>query len=80
MTSTPGQELPSVTIDGQTYLIDSLSDKGKQLVSAMAAAQQELNRLQILAGITQTALQAYGTALKEEVGQQGSGNSGPNFS
>ena len=59
MTSTPGQELPSVTIDGQTYLIDSLSDKGKQLVSAMAAAQQELNRLQILAGITQTALQAY---------------------
>lgn len=51
ITSTPGQELPSVTIDGQTYLIDSLSNKGKQLVSAMAA------------------LQAYDTALKEEVGQ-----------
>lgn len=79
MTSTPGQELPSVTIDGQTYLVDSLSDKGKQLVSAMAAAQQELNRLQMLAGITQTALQSYGTALKEEVGQ-GSATTTTNFS
>ncbi|MBM5799063.1 MAG: hypothetical protein FJ060_13075 [Cyanobacteria bacterium K_Offshore_0m_m2_072] len=79
MTNTPGQELPSVTIDGHTYLIDSLSDKGKQLVSAMAAAQQELNRLQLQAGITQTALQAYGAALKEEVGQVAS-NAEPNFS
>ena len=79
MTSTPGHELPSVTIDGQTYLIDSLSEKGKQLVSAMAAAQQELNSQQILAGITQTALQAYGTALKEDVGQ-GSANTTTNFS
>jgi len=79
MTNTPGQELPSVTIDGHTYLIDSLSDKGKQLVSAMAAAQQELNRLQLQAGITQTALQAYSAALKDEVGQ-GAANSGPNFS
>ena len=79
MTSTPGQELPTVTINGQTYLIDSLSDKGKQLVSAMAAAKQELNRLQILAGITQTALQTYGSALTEEVGQAAS-NADPNIS
>ena len=72
MTVSTGEVVPSITLDGQTYLIDSLSDQSKQLVSAMAAAQQELNRLQTLAGITQTALQAYGAALKEQLNTPGS--------
>jgi hypothetical protein len=68
MTVSSGEQLPSITLDGQTYLIDSLSDEAKKLVAAMAGAQQELNRLQLQAGITQTALRAYSSALKQEIG------------
>jgi hypothetical protein len=67
MTVSTGDQLPSLTLDGQTYLIDSLTDDAKKLVAALAAAQQELNRLQLQASITQTAIQAYSAALKQQV-------------
>jgi hypothetical protein len=72
MTVSTGESVPSITVDGQTYLLDSLSDQTKQLVTAIAATQQELNRLQTLAGITQTALQTYSAALKEQLSSAGS--------
>jgi len=67
MTATNGENLPSVTIDDNTYLLEDLSEPAKQLVASLATAQQELNRLQTLAGITQTAIAAYGQALKQEI-------------
>lgn len=71
MTVSTGEAVPSITLDGQTYLLDSLPDQAKELVAAIAATQQELNRIQTLAGITQTALQAYSTALKEQLSGSG---------
>ena len=67
MTATGGESLPSVTIDDNTYLLEDLSVPAQQLVASLATAQQELNRLQALAGITQTAIAAYGQALKQEI-------------
>jgi hypothetical protein len=67
MTTTGGANLPSVTIDDNTYLLEDLSEPAQQLVASLATAQQELNRLQALAGITQTAIAAYGQALKQEI-------------
>ena len=67
MTMTNGESLPSITLDGNTYLIEDLSETAQQLVGSLATAQQELNRLQALAGITQTAIQAYSQALKQTI-------------
>lgn len=69
MTVASGEQLPSITLDGKTYLLENLSDQARNLVSALAVAQQELNRLQAQVSITQTALQAYTAALKTEIGR-----------
>lgn len=54
-------------IDGRAYAIDQLPDQAKQLVIMVNAAQAELNRLQALTAITNTALQAYTNSLRNTV-------------
>jgi hypothetical protein len=58
---------PQVVIDGRAYAIDQLPDQAKQLVIMVNAAQAELNRLQALTAITNTALQAYTNSLRNAV-------------
>jgi hypothetical protein len=58
---------PTVTIDGQTYTLSSLSEAAKGQVSNLRLVEQEIARLQTQLGIAQTARNAYAQALKAEL-------------
>ncbi len=59
--------MAKITIDGQEYDSESLSDNAKQQLGSLQFVQSEINRLQALLAVSKTAELAYSTALKKEI-------------
>ena len=57
--------MPTITIDGKDYDADSLSDSAKAQLTSLQVTDQEIQRLNIQLAITQTARNAYASALAE---------------
>tara|TARA_R110001599_G_scaffold26612_14_gene93873 strand:+ start:5224 stop:5439 length:216 start_codon:yes stop_codon:yes gene_type:complete len=57
----------NLTIDGQEYAVDKLSDAAKAQVQNLRITDQEIARLQAQTAIAQTARVAYAKALKNEL-------------
>lgn len=57
----------TVTIDGQEYALDQLSEEARHQVINLRVTDQEITRLKQLLGIAQTARTAYANALKKEL-------------
>jgi len=53
------KEEPVVTVNGINYLVSELSDEAKNQIVNVQGAEAEINRLQMLLAITQTARSAY---------------------
>ena len=62
----------TVTIDGQEYALDNLSDEAKTQLQNLQATDQEIARLNMQLSIAKTARAAYGQALKAELDKTGS--------
>lgn len=61
------QESRSITIDGQEYALDSLSENARNQVMNLRVTDQEISRLKQQLAIAQTARTAYANALKTEL-------------
>ena len=59
--------MAKITIDGQEYDSDSLSDDAKQQLGSLQFVQSEINRLQALLAVSKTAELAYSNALKKAI-------------
>lgn len=57
----------AITIDGQEYPIDELSDEAKAQITNLRVTDQEIARLQQQLAIAQTARVAYANALQKEL-------------
>jgi len=57
--------MATITIDGQEYDVDTLSDETKVQLGSLQYVDSELARLQAQAATLQTARIAYGRALKQ---------------
>ena len=60
-------EVPTITIDGNEYQIDQLSDEHKNVINHMQVADQEIARLQTMIAILSTGRQAYINQLGEDL-------------
>jgi len=60
-------EVPTITIDGNEYQIDQLSDEHKNVINHMQVADQEIARLQTVIAILTTGRQAYINQLGEDL-------------
>ena len=65
--SSAGAAQGTVTIDGTEYAISDLTEKARQQIANVRAADQELARLQQQQAIAQTARSAYMAQLREEI-------------
>ena len=59
--------MATVSIDGKDYESDDLNDEAKKQLASIQFVQGEINRLNALIAVSQTALAAYSTALKSAV-------------
>jgi len=59
--------MPSLSIDGKEYDIDSLSDSAKAQLVSLQFVQAEMQRLESQLAVCKTAQQAYQVALKNEL-------------
>jgi hypothetical protein len=59
--------MSQVTIDGQIYELESLSDNAKLQLRNLQIVDEEIRRLQMQMAIAQTARAAYSSALKSEL-------------
>ena len=59
--------MANVTIDNKEYNLDDLSDTAKQNLGSLQVVQNEINRLNAMLAIMQTAQSAYSTVLKQEL-------------
>lgn len=59
--------MASITIDGREYNLNELSDSARAQLGSMHVTDQEINRLQGLMAITQTARIAYAKELKSKL-------------
>ena len=66
-------EIPTITIDGNDYVIDNLSEDHRNVINHIQVADQEIARLQTMQAILTTGRQAYinqlGDELKKEDGE-----------
>ncbi len=60
-------DIPTITIDGNEYVIDQLSDEHKTVIHHIQIADQEIERLQTMQAILTTGRQAYINQLGEEL-------------
>jgi len=60
-------EIPTITIDGNDYAIDQLSEEHQNVVMHMQVADQEIARLNTMIAILSTGRQAYINQLGEEL-------------
>ena len=60
-------EIPTITIDGNEYVIDQLSDEHKTVIHQIQIADQEIEKLQTMQAILTTGRQAYINQLGEEL-------------
>lgn len=63
--------MATVKIDDKEYEFDDLSQEAKNQLQALQYVDQELMRSQMHAAALQTARNAYGRALKEALGDDG---------
>lgn len=56
--------MPTITIDNQSYDLDTLSDEAKAQLQSLQFCDSELARLQAQAAVLQTARMAYSKALQ----------------
>lgn len=61
----------AITIDGQNYNIESLTEDARAQIQNLRAADQEIARLEQRLAITRTARNAYAGALRNVLPQQG---------
>lgn len=59
--------MAQITIDGTAYEIDALSESARMQIANVQLADNEIQRLQMLLAITQTARGAYAAALRAEL-------------
>lgn len=59
--------MPMISIDGEEYDTDSLSDETKAQLGSLQFVDAEINRLRAQMAALQTARNAYGKALKESL-------------
>jgi hypothetical protein len=57
----------TVTIDGKTYPLNSLSETARNQIINLRAAEQEIAHTQAMLAMLQTARQAYALTLKGEL-------------
>jgi hypothetical protein len=57
----------TVTIDGEDYDLDALSEEARKQMIGLQLTEQEMRRLQQQLAILQTARTAYANALKAEL-------------
>ena len=57
--------MPTVTIDNKDYDLETLPDSVKAQLTSLQVTDQEIQRLNIQLAITQTARNAYASALAE---------------
>jgi len=60
-------EIPTITIDGNDYAVDQLSEEHQNVVMHMQVADQEIARLNTMIAILSTGRQAYINQLGEEL-------------
>ena len=60
-------EIPTITIDGNEYVIDNLSEDHRNVINHIQVADQEIARLQTMQAILTTGRQAYINQLGEEL-------------
>ena len=63
--------MAKVTINGQDYDSDNLSDEAKSHIQNLNFVQQELLRVQSQAAVLKTAQSAYSTALQKALNESG---------
>lgn len=56
-----------IKIDGKDYKVSDLSESAKAQITHLRAAEAELNRLNMLVALMQTAHAGYAQALKQEL-------------
>lgn len=59
--------MAEITIEGKKFELDNLSEGAKQQLVMIQAVDAEIQRLQVLSAIAQTARVAYFTALNEQL-------------
>lgn len=67
MAETTSQNAQTVTIDGNEYVVDELSESARNQVVNLRVTDQEIARLQQQLAIAQTARTAYANALQQEL-------------
>ena len=60
-------ETPTITIDGNEYILDQLSDEHRNVIQHVQVADQEIARMQTQIAILTTGRQAYINQLGEEL-------------
>lgn len=60
-------ETPTITIDGNEYVLDQLSDEHRNVIQHVQVADQEIARMQTQIAILTTGRQAYINQLGEEL-------------
>ena len=60
--------MPTITIDGQEYDLDSLSEDIKSQVQMLQLTDEEISRLNVQLAIAQTARSAYARSLQQALG------------
>ena len=61
------EEIPTITIDGNEYVLDQLSEEHRNVINHMQIADQEIARLQTMIAILTTGRQAYINQLGDEL-------------
>lgn len=59
--------MAQITIDGVAYELDALSEAARTQIANVQLADNEIQRLQMLLAITQTARSAYAAGLRNEL-------------
>ena len=65
--TTEVQEKPTLVLDGESHIIEDLSDKAKYLVGQLQDLQQQANQTAARADQIEVARQGFTTLLKEEI-------------
>lgn len=60
-------QLKTISVDGQKYAVDSLSETAKKQIANIRIVDQEIARLEALTAIAKTAKAAYSQALRGEL-------------
>lgn len=62
-----GADMDKIKIDGKEYALDDLSDEAKNQLQAIRFTETEIQRLQALLAVAQTARASYAKALAESL-------------